>query len=177
MAASRDWMTTHGYRFRRTMVVICALAILPCSTGSTRLAIRSTPNVMRALRQGGGSSVARLAIRSTPCMMVWPPAQQQGEIRITYCTRCGWLLRSAWLAQELLNTFGGGTDEPGEVASVALVPDASGGVFTVHVNGELIWDRAVETPSFPEAKQLKVRVRNVLCPERSLGHSDAQPLQ
>jgi len=84
------------------------------------------------------------------------------------------MLRSAWLAQELLSTFGQGTDEPGEVASISLVPDASGGVFTVHCNGQLIWDRKAEDPSFPEAKQLKQRVRDVLCPERSLGHSDAQ---
>lgn len=113
--------------------------------------------------------------RSQP-QMAWPPAPQQGEIRITYCTKCNWMLRSAWLAQELLSTFGGGTSEPGEVASVALVPDGSGGVFTVHCNGQLIWDRKTETPSFPEAKQLKQRVRDVLCPERSLGHSDVQAI-
>ena len=28
------------------------------------------------------------------------------EIVITYCTQCQWLLRAAWLAQELLSTFG-----------------------------------------------------------------------
>ena len=27
------------------------------------------------------------------------------EIVITYCTQCQWLLRAAWLAQELLSTF------------------------------------------------------------------------
>ena len=27
------------------------------------------------------------------------------EIVLTYCTQCQWLLRAAWLAQELLSTF------------------------------------------------------------------------
>ncbi|KAJ1618342.1 Rdx family-domain-containing protein [Pavlovales sp. CCMP2436] len=107
-------------------------------------------------------------------MMAWPPAPQQGEVVIRYCTKCNWMLRSAWLAQELLTTFGAGTSDAGEVASVALVPDASGGVFTVHVNGKLIWDRTVDEPSFPDAKQLKQRMRDELCPERSLGHSDVK---
>lgn len=112
--------------------------------------------------------------RTTALRMAWPPKPQQGEVVITYCTKCNWLLRSAWLAQELLSTFGQGTDDPGEVAAVSLVPDGSGGVFTVHCNGVLIWDRKAESPSFPEAKQLKQRVRDLLCPERSLGHSDGK---
>ena len=28
------------------------------------------------------------------------------SVRITYCTQCNWLLRAAWMAQELLSTFG-----------------------------------------------------------------------
>ena len=28
------------------------------------------------------------------------------RVAITYCTQCNWLLRSAWMAQELLSTFG-----------------------------------------------------------------------
>lgn len=27
------------------------------------------------------------------------------RVSITYCTQCRWLLRAAWLAQELLTTF------------------------------------------------------------------------
>lgn len=34
------------------------------------------------------------------------------EIVITYCTQCQWLLRAAWLAQELLSTF---ADDLGKV--------------------------------------------------------------
>jgi selenoprotein W-related protein len=86
------------------------------------------------------------------------------RIAITCCTQCQWLLRAAWMAQELLQTFG---DDLGEVA---LIP-GTGGIFTVTVNDELIWDRR-EKQSFPEAKVLKQLVRDRVDPERDLGHSD-----
>ena len=86
------------------------------------------------------------------------------RIAITYCTQCQWLLRAAWMAQELLQTFGG------DLGEVALVP-GTGGVFTVTVDGKLIWDRG-EKQGFPEAKALKQLVRDVIDPERDLGHSD-----
>ncbi len=34
------------------------------------------------------------------------------EIVITYCTQCQWLLRAAWLAQELLSTFADDLEKP-----------------------------------------------------------------
>ncbi|MBK4532519.1 SelT/SelW/SelH family protein, partial [Enterobacter cloacae] len=46
------------------------------------------------------------------------------EIVITYCTQCQWLLRAAWLAQELLSTF---ADDLGKVC---LEP-GTGGVFRI----------------------------------------------
>lgn len=90
--------------------------------------------------------------------------QRQPRITIQYCTRCNWLLRAAWLAQEVLSTF---ADEVGEVA---LQP-GTGGIFLVHCNGTLIWDRKAEE-RFPEAKELKQRIRDLIAPERHLGHSD-----
>ena len=51
-------------------------------------------------------------------------------VEITYCRLCGWGLRAGWMAQELLATFAA------EVGSVALTPDASGGVFEVRVDGD-----------------------------------------
>ena len=39
------------------------------------------------------------------------------------------------------------------------------------VNGEVVWDRA-EEGGFPEVKQLKQRVRDILAPQKKLGHSD-----
>lgn len=86
------------------------------------------------------------------------------RVQIIYCTQCRWLLRAAWLAQELLTTF---QDELGEVA---LCP-GSGGVFEVRVDGNTVWSRA-EEGRFPEAKELKQRIRDRVAPDRDLGHSD-----
>ena len=85
-------------------------------------------------------------------------------IRITYCTQCSWLLRAAWMAQELLSTFGQ------DIGEVALVP-GTGGIFVIELDGRTIWDRK-EDGGFPEAKVLKQRVRDLVWPERDLGHSD-----
>ena len=83
---------------------------------------------------------------------------------ITYCTQCRWLLRAAWMAQELLSSF------EDELAEVALRP-GRGGVFEVHVDDALIWSRAAEG-RFPDIKELKQRVRDCVAPGRNLGHVD-----
>ena len=89
---------------------------------------------------------------------------QNPVVTITYCTQCNWLLRSGWLAQELLSTFGQ------DLASVTLVP-GTGGVFRIEVDGEDIWER-VRDGGFPDAKVLKQRLRDRVWPERDLGHAD-----
>ena len=89
------------------------------------------------------------------------------RIEIRYCTLCRWMLRAAWLAQELLSTF------DGELGEVALVP-ASKGEFKILVNGIQVWDRVADE-GFPEAKEIKQRVRDVIAPERDLGHADRKP--
>ena len=86
------------------------------------------------------------------------------RVEIEYCTQCHWLLRAAWMAQELLTTF---NEELGEVA---LVP-GSGGVFDIRLDDELIWSRA-ETHGFPDIKQLKQLVRDRVAPTKDLGHSE-----
>lgn len=86
------------------------------------------------------------------------------RVAITYCPRCRWLLRAAWMAQELLSTF---EDALGEVA---LRPGEQG-IFEVHLDGELVFSRRDER-RFPEAKELKQLVRDRVSPERDLGHSD-----
>jgi len=90
--------------------------------------------------------------------------EQRPRVSITYCTQCRWLLRAAWLAQELLTTF------EQELGEVALRP-GTGGVFEIQVGDELIWSRKQEG-RFPEAKEIKQRVRDRIAPERNLGHSD-----
>ncbi len=87
------------------------------------------------------------------------------RIEIEFCTQCRWLLRAAWLAQELLTTFDGG-----ELREVALVP-GTGGVFEIRCDGECLWSRK-EEGRFPEAKEVKQLVRDRVSPERDLGHSD-----
>ena len=86
------------------------------------------------------------------------------KLEIEYCTQCHWLLRAAWMAQELLTTFN--TD----IASLALVP-GTGGIFEVRLNGVVIFSRK-EVGRFPESKELKQLVRDVIDPERPLGHSE-----
>ncbi|MCE9552642.1 MAG: SelT/SelW/SelH family protein [Planctomycetes bacterium] len=88
----------------------------------------------------------------------------QPRIEIVYCTGCRWLLRAAWVAQELLTTF------EAELGEVALVP-GSGGVFEVRVAQDLVWSRQAEG-RFPEMKELKQRVRDLIAPQKDLGHSD-----
>ena len=86
------------------------------------------------------------------------------RVEIEYCTQCRWMLRAAWLAQELLTTF------EDDLAEVALLP-GKGGVFEVRVDDETVWSRETER-GFPQPKELKQRVRDVIAPGRSLGHSD-----
>lgn len=87
------------------------------------------------------------------------------RIVIAYCTRCGWLLRAAWLAQELLSTFG---EQLGEVA---LAPGEPGTFEVRGGEGTVLWSRTDEG-RFPEARELKQRVRDAAFPGRALGHAD-----
>jgi len=87
------------------------------------------------------------------------------HVQIRYCTGCHWLLRAAWLAQELLSTF------EQDIAQVTLIPDSTGGVFDVHIDDTLVWSRAAQQ-RFPEAKEIKQAVRDIVAPGRDLGHID-----
>ena len=86
------------------------------------------------------------------------------RVEIEYCTQCRWLLRAAWMAQELLTTF------VDDLAEVALVP-GTGGVFDIQLDGQLLFSRK-DAGRFPEAKEVKQLVRDKIDPARSLGHSD-----
>lgn len=86
------------------------------------------------------------------------------RVEIEYCTQCRWMLRAAWMAQELLSTF------EGEIAEVALIP-GSGGIFEVRAGGQVLWSRH-ERKRFPEIKELKQVVRDAVAPGKSLGHAD-----
>jgi selenoprotein W-related protein len=86
------------------------------------------------------------------------------RIEIEYCTQCRWLLRAAWMAQELLTTF------ESDLGGVTLVPGA-GAVFDVRLLGEVLWSRK-DQGRFPDIKELKRLVRDRVAPGKDLGHVD-----
>lgn len=86
------------------------------------------------------------------------------RISIEYCTQCRWLLRAGWLAQELLSSF------EQELGEVALRP-GHGGVFVVTAGDTVVWERKADG-GFPDAAELKRRVRDTLWPDKPLGHVD-----
>ena len=88
----------------------------------------------------------------------------KSRVEIHYCTQCRWLLRAAWMGQELLTSF------EQEIGELALVP-GSGGIFEVRADGELVWSRK-ERGRFPEIAELKQLVRDRIAPEKDLGHAD-----
>ena len=86
-------------------------------------------------------------------------------VEITYCRLCGWLLRASWISQELLSTFAE------DLSAVTLQPDATGGVFEIKLDGDILWSRK-SAGRFPEITELKRLVRDRIAPERPLGHVD-----
>ena len=89
---------------------------------------------------------------------------EKPAVTIAYCTQCHWLLRSAWMAQELLSTFAD------DLGAVTLAP-GTGGIFEIRLDGELIWERRRDG-GFPDVKVLKQLVRDRIDPARDLGHID-----
>ncbi len=89
-------------------------------------------------------------------------------IEIEYCPKCNWMLRAAYMAQEVLSSF---TDE---IHGVMLVPSEIAGRYTVRVADQEIFDRK-RAGRFPEIKELKQLIRDLVAPDKSLGHSDKSP--
>lgn len=92
------------------------------------------------------------------------PEDAKPVVTIRYCTQCNWLLRSGWMAQELLSTFAD------EIGGVTLVP-GTGGIFEVSVGDVILWNRKRDG-GFPDIKLLKQLVRDRIAPGRDLGHTD-----
>ena len=86
-------------------------------------------------------------------------------ITIEYCPKCGWMLRAAYMAQELLTTFSD------DLHGILLHPSAISGTYKIYVNDQLLFDRKTAGGS-PEIKQLKQAVRDMVNPSKNLGHSD-----
>lgn len=86
-------------------------------------------------------------------------------IIIEYCPKCGWMLRAAYMAQELLSTF------YEDLHGILLQPSEVSGRYNIRVNDEVLFDRK-QSGRFPEIKELKQLVRDKVNPDKSLGHSD-----
>lgn len=86
-------------------------------------------------------------------------------IQIEYCPKCGWMLRAAYMAQELLTTFSE------DVKGILLSPSETAGSYTISINDKIIFDRKTQG-RFPEIKELKQLVRDVVNPSKDLGHSE-----
>lgn len=84
------------------------------------------------------------------------------RVEIEYCRQCGFMLRAAWMAQELLKTF---EEELGEVA---LRP-GGGGHLIVRVDGKQVFSRK-DAGRYPEARELKELVRDAIGSSRQVGH-------
>jgi len=88
-------------------------------------------------------------------------------LTIEYCPKCGWLLRAAWLAQELLTTF------TNELEAVSLKPSAVNGTYKIWLDAELFYDRKT-AQGFPEITSFKRLLRDRIAPDKPLGHIDAK---
>lgn len=87
------------------------------------------------------------------------------RIIIEYCPKCGWLLRAAYMAQEILTTF---TED---LEGVLLKPSDVSGRYTIRIDDQEIFDRK-RAGGFPEVKPLKQVIRDHVNPGKDLGHSD-----
>jgi selenoprotein W-related protein len=84
------------------------------------------------------------------------------RVEITYCTRCKFLLRAAWLAQELLTTF------ELELGEVTLRP-GGGGIFEIALDGEVVATNR-DGGKMPDPAEVKRSLRDRIAPERRIGH-------
>ena len=91
--------------------------------------------------------------------------KQNQIIKIIYCINCKWMLRSTWIAQELLSTF------ENDMIEIILSPSDNTGIFQILLNDEIIWDFKI-LRKFPQAKELKQIVRDKILPGKNLGHID-----
>lgn len=86
-------------------------------------------------------------------------------ISITYCPKCKWMLRAAYMAQELLSTF------EDDLGGVLLKPAEIPGQYSISMDQKILFDRK-EKGRFPEIKELKQIVRDEVNPDKNLGHSE-----
>ena len=75
-------------------------------------------------------------------------------------------MRAAWMGQELLSTF------EDELEELSLKPGRVG-QFEIYVNEKSVFNRKREG-RFPELKEVKQLVRDIIAPEKNLGQSEGK---
>ena len=90
---------------------------------------------------------------------------EKPQIEIEYCIKCRWLTRESWISQELLSTFSN------ELGGITLIPSNISGIFEIRTNRVIIWTRT-KKGGMPEIKALKQKVRDLVAPNKDLGHID-----
>jgi selenoprotein W-related protein len=73
------------------------------------------------------------------------------------------------MAQELLTTF------TGDLNGVMMQPSETGGKYNIYVDDKILFSRK-EHERFPDIKELRQMIRDIVDPERPLGHSDKKRL-
>ena len=91
---------------------------------------------------------------------------EKSKIEIEYCIKCHWLARASWITQELLSTFSN------EIGGITLIPSNIAGIFEIRCGREIIWERG-KKKGMPEIKLLKQNVRDIVAPDKDLGHIDS----
>ncbi|KAH7105718.1 Rdx family-domain-containing protein [Auriculariales sp. MPI-PUGE-AT-0066] len=108
---------------------------------------------------------------------VAPEALPFPRVTIEFCDRCRWLHRAQWTATELALTFP--TPVIKAITIVPLSDATTAGRFRVWLTPSeegttvLAWCRKRDG-GFPELKVLKQKIRDVVQPGVSLGHSDTK---
>ena len=90
--------------------------------------------------------------------------RKKHHIEIKFCPKCKWLSRASWISQELLGTF------DSDLSSVTLVPSESG-VFDISCSQSVVFSRKEEN-GFIDVAIIKQRIRDLIDPDRNLGHVD-----
>lgn len=145
----------------------------PSSVPREVFSLLSPPSQLASATASSSTATSSAEPQSTECQDIQPPEVLKPAIIIEFCDRCRWAPRASWIQTELFLTF-----PIPLLRSITLQPlnaPETGGRFRVWLdrgNGwELCWCRKKEG-GFPELKVLKQRIRNLIQPDMSLGHSD-----
>src|SRR5205807_220809 len=100
--------------------------LTPARKATSRIVGRNVLAICLTSSWGSLPGATRIRDATAPGYAPAVASPPRHRVEIEYCTRCRWMLRAAWIGQELLTTF------EAEIGSLTLVPSV-GGVFDVRV--------------------------------------------